>query len=187
MSDWGLARALTVRQSDLFISPGDFWLSLSKISLSDAFKYNFYDLFIFSHAGSLLLHGLLSLIAMSSGYSLGAMHGLLPAMASLVGSVGSVSSVQALSHVRLCDPMDCSTPGLCEALHGFCGAQGSVVVAHGLRSRSSWASEHRLGRYDAWTQLLLGIFLAQGLNPCLLHWQMDSLHWAIREAAKMIF
>ena len=128
-----------------------------------------------------MLHGLLSLIAMSSGYSLVAMHGLLPAMASLVGSVGSVSSVQALSHVWLCDPMDCSTPGLCEALHGLCealhglcGAQGSVIVAHGLRSQSSWASEHRLGRYDARTQLLLGIFLAQGLNPCLLHWQMDS-------------
>ena len=39
-------------------------------------------------------------------------------------------------------------------LHGT----GLVVVAHGLSC--SWAC---------------GIFLDQGSNPCLLHWQMDSL------------
>ena len=30
--------------------------------------------------------------------------------------------------------------------------------------------------------LLHGIFLTQGSNPCLLHWQADSYHWATREA-----
>ena len=28
--------------------------------------------------------------------------------------------------------------------------------------------------------LLQGIFLTQELNPCLLHWKEDSLHWATR-------
>ena len=47
---------------------------------------------------------------------------------------------------------------------GFlCGAQASVVVVHGLSCPST-----------------RGIFLDQRLNPCVLHWQVDSLplnHW----------
>ena len=37
------------------------------------------------------------------------------------------------------------------------GAQASVVVAHGLSCSAA-----------------CGIFLDQGSNPCLLHWQADS-------------
>ena len=40
--------------------------------------------FTFGCAGSLLLHGLLSLVAVSGGYSLVAVHGLLTAVASTV-------------------------------------------------------------------------------------------------------
>ena len=45
----------------------------------------------------------------------------------------------------------------------MCGAQASVVVVHGLSCPST-----------------RGIFLDQRLNPCVLHWQVDSLplnHW----------
>ena len=39
----------------------------------------------------------------------------------------------------------------------LCGAQASVVVAHGLSCPMAY-----------------GIFLDRGLNPCLLIWQVDS-------------
>ena len=48
-------------------------------------------------------------------------------------------------------------PALTVAAHGLQDA-GSVVVAHGLSCC-----------------LACGIFPSQGLNPCLLHWQADSL------------
>ena len=46
---------------------------------------------------------------------------------------------------------------------GACGLQstGSVVVAHGLSCSTA-----------------CGIFPDQGSNPCLLHWQVDSYHYA---------
>ena len=47
--------------------------------------------------------------------------------------------------------------------HRLQGTQASVVVAHGLSCPST-----------------RGIFLDQRLNPCVLHWQVDSLplnHW----------
>ena len=50
-----------------------------------------------------------------------------------------------------------SLPWLLIAEHGLCGAWASVVVAH----RLSYSE-------------LCGIFLDQGSNPCLLHWQADS-------------
>ena len=48
-------------------------------------------------------------------------------------------------------------PALTVAAHGLQDA-GSVVVANGLSCC-----------------LACGIFPSQGLNPCLLHWQADSL------------
>ena len=60
---------------------------------------------------------------------------------------------------------------------GFCccgtwvlGHAGSAVVVPGLWSTGSIAVAHRLRCSMAW-----GIFLDQGLNLCLLHWQTDSL------------
>ena len=60
-----------------------------------------------------------------------------------------------LSHVWLCDPMDCCSPG--SSVHGFFQA--------------------RILEWDAGFQLQ-GILLTQGLDSCLLcllHWQADSL------------
>ena len=58
-----------------------------------------------------------------------------------------------LSHAQLfCDPMDCSPPG--SSVHGDSPGRNTGVGCHFL---------------------LQGIFLTQGLNPCLLHWQAGSL------------
>ena len=46
---------------------------------------------------------------------------------------------------------------------------GSVVVAHRLQSTGSVVVVHRLSCSAA-----CGIFPEQGLNPCPLHWQVDS-------------
>ena len=61
---------------------------------------------------------------------------------------------------------------------GFSGARrfqwlqhrGSVVAAPGLYSAGSVVGAHRLS-----CSVACGIFLDQGFNPCLLHWQADSL------------
>ena len=60
--------------------------------------------------------------------------------------------------------------------HGIqaCGLQqlwhvGSVVVARGLQSAGSVVVVHGLSCSTA-----RGIFLDEGLNPCPLHWQVDS-------------
>ena len=58
-----------------------------------------------------------SQVVVNKGYSLGAVHRLLPAVASLI------------------------------AEHGLSGARASVVEALGLNSCSSWALEHRLRRH----------------------------------------
>ena len=55
-----------------------------------------------------------------------------------------------MSHT--CDPTDCSPPG--SSVHGILQARTLEWVAHFL---------------------LQGIFLTQGSNPSLLHWQEDSL------------
>ena len=94
-----------------------------------------------------------SLVVASGGYSLVVVHGLLRAVVSLVAEHGSrACGLQQLQHM------------------------GSVVVAHGLRSCGSWALEHRLNICGTRLILLLacGLFLDQGSNPCLLHWQADS-------------
>ena len=62
--------------------------------------------------------------------------------------------VKLLSSVlTLCDPMDCSLPGF--SVHGI--FQARVL---------EWVGCHFL---------LQGIFLTQGLNPRLLHWQAGCL------------
>ena len=61
-----------------------------------------------------------------------------------------------LSHVWLfCDPMDSSLPGS-SSVHGI--SQARIL---------EWVEEYRF--------LLQGIFLTQGSNTCLRHWQADSL------------
>ena len=60
----------------------------------------------------------------------------------------------------------------------FWGAWASVVATRGLDSCSPGALEQRLNSCGALASLLCvvcGIFLDQGSNPCLLHWQADSL------------
>ena len=68
-----------------------------------------------------------------------------------------------------------------------CGAQsldcmGSVVVGTRLWSTDSIVVALRLSCSAA-----CQIFPDQGLNPCLLPWQVDSYLWATREAPKGIF
>ena len=53
--------------------------------------------------------------------------------------------------------------------HRLQGVQASVAAARGLSSTGSGVAVHRLSCSEA-----RGIFLAQGLNLCPLHWQMDS-------------
>ena len=47
--------------------------------------------------------------------------------------------------------------------------------ARGLDSCSSWALDYKLNSCGARCSAACGIFLDQGSNPCLLHWQADSL------------
>ena len=54
--------------------------------------------------------------------------------------------------LTLNDPMDCRLPG--SSVHGDSLGKNTGVGSHFL---------------------LQGIFLTQGLDPCLLHWQVDSL------------
>ena len=70
------------------------------------------------------------------------------------------------------DPMDCSLPG--SSIHGIfqAGVLEWVAIAF-----SSIVVEHGLNCSKA-----CGIFLDQGSNLCLLHWQADSLAPNIREA-----
>ena len=58
----------------------------------------------------------------------------------------------AKSCLTLWDPMDCSLPG--SSVHGI--SQARIL---------EWGCLF----------LLQGIFLTQGSNPCILHWQADSL------------
>ena len=58
----------------------------------------------------------------------------------------------AQSCPTLCDPTDCSPPG--SSVHGDSASKNTRVGSHFL---------------------LKGIFLTQGLNQRLMHWQADSL------------
>ena len=70
----------------------------------------------------------------------------------------------ACMHTQSCptlwEPMHCSPPG--SSVHGIFQARILEWVAISYR----------------------GIFLDQGLNPCLLHWQVDSLPLCTWEAHK---
>ena len=58
------------------------------------------------------------------------------------------------------------------AERGLSGAQALVVVACGLSNRGSRLSGCGTG---TWLLHACGIFLDRGSNPCLLHWQANSL------------
>ena len=62
----------------------------------------------------------------------------------------------------VCHPMDCSPPG--SSVHAI--------------------SQARIVEYCHF--LLQGIFPAQELNPCLLHWQTDFCHCAVWEAHRSL-
>ena len=62
-----------------------------------------------------------------------------------------------------------------------CGAQASVVVAHGLVSCGLRVLEHGLSSCVAHRlscSTVCGIFPGQGSNLCPLHWQMNSYPWS---------
>ena len=63
--------------------------------------------------------------------------------------------------------------------HGLYGA--SVAAAPRLWGTDSVFVVHKLSCSEA-----CGVFPHQGSNPCLLHWQADSDHWATREARSLI-
>ena len=84
---------------------------------------------------------------------------------------GLFSSCTAL--VSHCGGFSCSRAWALEQL-GFGGA--SVVVARGLSSCGFRALEHSpVVAVHGLSPAACGICLRQGLNPCLLHWQADSL------------
>ena len=86
--------------------------------------------------------------ALSRGYSPAAVRGLVVAVASPVADRGPWS------------------------------VQASAVAARGLRSCGSQALEHRLLivlEHELSCSAARGIIPDQGSNPCLLHWQVDSL------------
>ena len=144
--------------------------SISKISLSDAFKDNFYNLFIFGHAGPLLLHG------QWAGFSL-------PCL--LLGA-WALSVLFSLSVVS-----DSVTPrtAACQGSVELCGGSvehrraehlRSVARAPGLQSTGSVVMVHRLSCSLA--------------SPWTRDWTHVSYivkrilyQWATREAAKILF
>ena len=93
----------------------------------------------------------LSLSAFSELYKSGSFHGakLSPLFSQQIIIRGLVV-VDTKPCLTLCDPVDCSPPG--SSVHGNPGKNTGV------------------GCY-----FLQGIFLTQGSNPCLLHWQAHSL------------
>ena len=87
-----------------------------------------------------------------------AVRGLLTAVASLVAERGlQAHGLQQLWHA-----------GSVVVAHGL-QSTGSVVVVHGLQSAGSVVVAHGLS-----CSVACGIFPDQGLNPCLLHWHVDS-------------
>ena len=59
---------------------------------------------------------------------------------------------------------------------------GSVVATPGLQSTGSVVVAHRLS-----CSVTCGIFLDQGQNPCLSHWQADYLPLSHQESPKNVF
>ena len=112
----------------------------------------------FGCAESSLLCTLLS-SCLERGQSLDVVHGLLIVVASL-GAEHGLSGVQA-SVAEACGLGGCGSPALEHVLNGC----GSPALEHVLSSCGG-----RLSCSEA-----CGIFLDQGLNSCLLHYQADSL------------
>ena len=102
-------------------------------------------IYLFGRVRSSLLHGVFSLVAGNGGYSLIAFCGLPIAVASLI------------------------------AEDGLQGAWALVIAAHRLSNCGSQGIEHRLSSCVSGFSCSAthGIFLDQGSNPCLLHWQVD--------------
>ena len=61
--------------------------------------------------------------------------------------------------------------------HGLQGAWASGAVTRGLSSCNSRPIEHSLSSCGAWAcrSEARGVFLDQGLSPCLPHWQAHAL------------
>ena len=59
------------------------------------------------------------------------------------------------------------------AEHGLQGAGASVAVAHGsvFAAPGLWSTGSVVVAHELICSSACGIFLDQGLNPCLLHWQ----------------
>ena len=60
---------------------------------------------------------------------------------------------------------------------GFTCCESWALELVGLSRCGSWALEHRLHSYGS---TACGIFLDQRSNPCLLHWQADSLPLSLK-------
>ena len=134
------------------------WLPLKSFKQTSIFWPHFFFLiiylFIFGCLGLCCCVGF-SLVAVSRGYSLLECVGFLLWCPFLLGSTGS-------------------------RVHQLSNGSSSVVVAHELSSCSTWAP--RLQGTGSIVvvcglscSVACGIFPDQGLNPCLLHWQADSL------------
>ena len=97
----------------------------------------------------------------------------------ILGSAGSSLLCSSLVAVSWGYSLSCCA----RASHccSFFGAEHRLQGA-GFSSCDSWALEHRLTCCGSWAQFLCGmrIFLDQGSNLCLLHWQADSLPLATR-------
>ena len=55
------------------------------------------------------------------------------------------------------------------------GARASAVMVRGCRSRGLWSTGSVVAVQGFSCSTVCGIFPNQGLNPCSLHWQADSL------------
>ena len=116
-------------------------------SLPVSFFYDFIFIYLFLAVLGLLWCAGSSLVVVSRLRTLVVVRGRLTAVAFLAGRTGSrACRLQQLQQV------------------------GSVVVAHRLWSTYLVAVAHGLS-----CSVACGIFLDQGLNTCLLHWQVDSL------------
>ena len=99
------------------------------------------------------------------------------------GCAGSLLLIRLFSSCSEWGLLFVTVPGLLTAVaspvaeHGLQDMWASIVAECGLSSYGSQALEHRLSSCGTRAQLLCGmwIFPDQGLNPCLLHWKVNSL------------
>ena len=144
---------------------------LSKISLSDAFEDNFYNLLIFNHAGSLLLHGQWAGVSLSWLLLLGAW--TLPVQFSLSVVSDSVTPRSAVGQGSVKLWMGSMEHRCTEHTRSVVGAPGlqstgSVVMVHGLSCSLAFS----------WTRDWIRVSY---IGRRILY------QWATREVAKVIF